>query len=353
MALPTTNLHEIVGGALQDVERISSLRNGSRSRVFREMEKDLKEAQRILARRLRETSRPLGGPDARFTEAGMVSYQRQIQLSLEYVKARMNGLTEAQATAAIRQSYNRTIQVMEGLERRFTGITRPLQLREASRLNAAIGRSAGSLLARVPTSWDRYGLSMIGEFERYMRAGLTTGASMDEMIGALTGHGGPTGKVSLRARVTPQGILRLQEADIPEGLFVRYRSWAERIVRTETMAAYNGARYEGLEEIRRTDFPDMQKKIVAILDQRTAPDSIYVNGQVRNLNASFEDGAGRTYLYPPARPNDRETVIPWRPRWEGPAREIPSQRQRALVGELSERETETLVQRARRRAGDG
>ena len=67
------------------------------------------------------------------------------------------------------------------------------------------------------------------------------------------------------------------------------------------------------------EFPEMKKKILAHFDSRTAEDSIAVHGQVRNVSGAgslFRDGAGREYEHPPARPNDRETVIPWMDEWE-------------------------------------
>lgn len=82
-----------------------------------------------------------------------------------------------------------------------------------------------------------------------------------------------------------------------------------------TAYAYNAANQATISTAKVVDFPDLQKKILAHFDNRTAPDSIYVHGQIRPVAGLFHDGAGREYLHPPARPNDRETVIPWRPVW--------------------------------------
>jgi hypothetical protein len=107
-----------------------------------------------------------------------------------------------------------------------------------------------------------------------------------------------------------------------QGVFSSRRGWAERIVRTETAAAYNGARMLAIREASK-EWPDVKKKILATFDKRTAYDSVAVHGQVRDLNDSFIDGAGRMYLQPPARPNDREIVIPWRPAWREMAHTRP------------------------------
>lgn len=342
---------ELLEGTRRDVEAISSLGSNRTNAVARELESELLEAQRNLARRLRSEAARYGGSTARFTGASAKSYERQIELSLQYLQARMVGLTEAQATAAIASSMTQTVRLMEGLEQRFTGIHRPLRLRQADRMRSAVRGAQSTLLRHIPTSVDRYGRNMIGQFERIMRVGLVQGSTLDEMTAALTGHGGPTGMVSMRATVTPSGVLRLEEADIPEGLFVRHRYWAERIVRTEVIRSYNGARLEGMRAIQEEDFPDLQKKIVAILDRRTAADSIAVDGQIRGIDEMFEDGAGRLYLYPPARPNDRETVIPWRPHWSGQMGRT-SRVDREALGELTPEERTAIVNGQRRGAGE-
>jgi hypothetical protein len=152
---------------------------------------------------------------------------------------------------------------------------------------------------------------MIAQMEGAMRAGFVSGLDQRQMVELLTGHGGPSGTVSMRASYSGGVVTVHSTEEIPEGLFRRHRYWAERIVRTETARAYNGANVEAMRAMSR-DFPDLHKKILATFDNRTAMDSVLVHGQVRPLDGLFMDGAGREYEYPPARPNDRETVIPWR-----------------------------------------
>lgn len=183
-------------------------------------------------------------------------------------------------------------------------------------MNLGLRGVRASILRRTATSVDRYGRRTIGTYERTIQRGLLVGASQSEVIDALVGRGGPTGVVSMAAvEVSPGVVRRVRLEAIPEGLFRRYRYWATRIVRTEVANAQNAAAMSAMGSARDTDFPDMQKKILAMMDNRTAPDSIAVHGQVRGLDDPFVDGAGRVYNHPPARPNDREVVIPWRPSW--------------------------------------
>lgn len=310
----TASVADIVRSTLADVRRLSAFRQQHGGVIAQELLQDLLDAQAQLARRIRSEHARFGGKDARFTGAAAVAYEAQIALAIQEVQNRINGVTERQGRAAITRSVKSTVALMTNLETRFTGITPVLRLHQAEQLQSLIHGISTTRLRESRTSVDRYGHAMIGEFEKMMRVGILRGASLDEMTAALTGHGGPRGTVSMSATVTPSGVIRLRTEAIPEGLFVRYRYWAERIVRTELMKAYNGARYDALHEIR-GEFPDLQKKIIAILDNRTAMDSIVVNGQVRDLDAPFHDGAGREYQYPPARPNDRETTIPWRAEW--------------------------------------
>ena len=290
---------------------VSGLDKGGRS-ALRELLADLEAADDDLRRRLTR----FGRLDETFTAASLAQYQAQVALVRRMVADRLSKTTNAASAAAFAQGRDGTARLLADLEAAFTGAARPLRLRQAATMSEAARGSLASLLRQHATSVDRYGTAMIGEFEKVMRRGLISGATRREMVDALCGLRGPTGQVSLAARVDPQTgqVVRLRTEQIGEGLFQRYRSWAWRIVRTETAKAYNEARLVGLYEQRQT-FPELRKKILAHFDDRTAPDSVVVHGQIRKLDEPFVDGAGRVYLRPPARPNDRETLIPWLPEW--------------------------------------
>lgn len=270
----------------------------------------------------------------------MVAYQAQVRAVLRYVEGRLGGLTHTAAMAAVETSTIHVAATLERLERSFRGITsRPISVSTAAMMDPARGFGA-SLLRQSESSVSRYGQAMIGEFENRMRAGLVTGLSNAQMVELLTGHGGPTGAVPMRARYANGVVTVLEMEEIPEGLFRRYRYWAERIVRTEVSRAYNAGHLESLRQMRST-FPDLQKKILANFDNRTAYDSVVVHGQVRPLDGLFLDGAGRLYQHPPARPNDRETVIPWRPDYPEEADTRP------LTPAEVEREAQAIRERRR------
>lgn len=311
----------------------------------RELLQLLMDADADMTRRLKTWNRYNGGGEARFTEASLVAYQAQIMEVIGYVRSRLLGLTNAEALAAAETSLRNTARLFNSLERAFTGITQPLRLEQAM-----VARLRPSLLARHATSVDRYGMSMIRDMQRTLSTGLASGRTQYQMMQQLRWMGGPRGVVSLAAvEIQPGLVVRIREGVIPEGLFVQRRSWAWRIVRTEVAEAQNAVS-ERIVETGHRQFPDMKRKILAVMDNRTANDSIGVHGQIRAIGENFVDGAGRRYLRPPSRPNDRETLIPWRERWPETPRSRPLTQ--AQQREMAERNAELQegAQRRRRRA---
>ena len=259
------------------------------------------------------------GPNMAFSDAQLATYSKQIDATIRYVKKRLLGITHNKAKFAISHSVKATAKEIAQLEEAFSGVATPLKLRQAATMDGIVQGTEGAMIPQRATSVDRYGDHMTRQFRTIMRDGMLQGASQGQMVDALVGHGGPKGpKVSTSARVDPATgkVIRLREENIPEGLFKRKKYWAERVVRTEVAHSQNEARLRTIDTAKETDFPDMAKKILAMMDMRTAMDSIGVHGQVKGTDEMFQDGAGRQYLRPPARPNDRETIVPWRKSWD-------------------------------------
>lgn len=269
--------------------KLVSLRDTRGRIATRELLEDLMEADRRMAARLEV----LGGAlDTKFTYAQAKAYQAQIQITVEAVKKKLAGLTDAQVLRAIDNGFSHTVEMVSRLEEMFAGVSEPMRIQEASHMSRIKNGIQSSLLAHKNESIQKYGDAMIRDFERTIRLGFMEGKTTRQITADLIAHGGPG------------------------GLF-RKKSWmAKRIVRTEVSNAYHESKLVTMQETRQLDFPDMQKKAMATFDNRTAFDSYAVHGQIRDLDDSFEDGAGRRYLRPPGRPNDRETVIPWRPSWK-------------------------------------
>lgn len=136
----------------------------------------------------------------------------------------------------------------------------------------------------------RYSAAVIEEFEGVLRRGMLTGKPWGDVRDELTSK-------SPFLQGSP-------------------KFWAERIVRTETMGAYNRA---GWEAIRAADdeLGDMVKILSATFDDRTGWDSYQVHGQIRRVDEAFA-WKGGLYQSPPNRPNDREVVVPHRVSWPIP-----------------------------------
>lgn len=309
--MPREDAERIVRASVSRAAKVVSLRDPAGRKAASQLLELLRSADVRLARKL---SAYVKGDPVTFTAAHAASIRAQTQVVASFVEARLLGLTEEAALSAVLGSIRSTANLIDKLEFAFKGINHPLALQQASVMSRLANSTASSLLAQHETSVDRYKTAMIAQMERRLMVGLVENQTIDQVVDSIVQLKGPKGVVSMRAVLSQGKVVRIAEEDIKEGLFVRYRYWAERIVRTETANAYEEAGLRSLYEAK-NELPDMQKKIMAVFDNRTAADSIAVHGQIRALDGMFIDGAGRQYLRPPARPNDRETVIPWRPEW--------------------------------------
>jgi len=269
----------------------------------------LSEADQRLSERLHKVVDRRGGAEVRFSEASALIFRKQIRLVQQYTNKRLLGLTHDQAKQAIQVSVKDTVSLAKAMEQRFRGVSQPLAIETQGWMDRATRGTNASLLQQHRTSVNRYGDRMILDFERQLRVGLLTGMSHHEIVSRLvdTGKLGGIKAAELHKR-DPRWFPKPTS-------YVKKRYWAERIVRTEMAYAANAANLSAMHGMR-DQFPDMGKKILATFDQRTALDSMAVHGQVRRLEEYFMDGAGRQYLHPPARPNDRETIVPWRMGWK-------------------------------------
>lgn len=277
----------------------------------------LEEAEKDLRRRL--DAAELAGMGERWTHYHLQRSLVLVQDAIIQTKAQLRAMLEEHSGELVERGMLDTVRLLKAMEARGVETALPLALEDAMRFDVARWGAQASLLRQHATSLDRYGSVMIAEFERAMQLGIVAKLTPDQMVGLLVGHGGPKGVVSIAARELEDGsVVRLLERYSGQGLFVDDRYWAERIVRTELMRSYNEGTQAAILEESVTDFPDLQRMIIATFDNRTAPDSLYVHGQIRGPTEPFTDGAGRTYMVPPGRPNDREDITPWRPRWEVP-----------------------------------
>lgn len=190
------------------------------------------------------------------------------------------------------------IASVKALEKRYTGHTPVLQVEQAGVLAGIYKGTTPSLLNRHKVSGKTYGPQTILAVRHELAKSLLTSESVDQAVDRVVGT---------------------------DGIFEKQRWRAERIVRTELSHSYGVTKQAAMEVMAKTDVPDLKKKLVATIDNRTGEDSKELNGQVQRVDQPFiwkvRDSKGNLtgkvvkYMQPPNRPQDREIVIPWRDGW--------------------------------------
>lgn len=189
------------------------------------------------------------------------------------------------------------ISAIEQLQEHFKGATPVLQPRQAAVFQRAYEGRAPSLLDHYESSSRLYGPPVIAKVRDQLTLSVLQGEGVDEAVDRVAGA---------------------------TGLVADQRWRAERIVRTESSFSYGVATQIGMDELSKQT-PQMLKRLVATLDDRTGEDSKELNGQTVPVDQPFvwvvKDSKGSPtgkvvrYMQPPGRPNDRELSIPWFSNW--------------------------------------
>ena len=143
-------------------------------------------------------------------------------------------------------------------------------------------------------------------------------------------------------RASSGGMTRNETVDALEGV-AEGQSWRiERLTRNRAAMAYNAAQLDGIDALVE-EFPDVYGRWVEHvddstwqpMDDRVAPDSLALHGQVQPPGEMFVMPAGGpgegSWVHPPNRPNDRAIIMPWRKSWEIPAYTVRGGRKLWLV----------------------
>ncbi len=195
-------------------------------------------------------------------------------------------------------------QTITTLEAKFTGATISLPLEEAATFEGIIDKRAPSLIRANESSFKRYGQVLTQKVEQELALSLATGDTPIEAIDRIQ-----------------------QAADL---------TWwqAERIVRTEMANAFNAAHADSIVEANKL-LRDLGKRwsehvsdtTGLPLDNRVAPDSMVLHGQVTTADGVFVMPPdervsakvwNKIYTHSPNRPNDRSVTMPWRAGWGVP-----------------------------------
>lgn len=251
----------------------------------------LARAQSTLTKRIEASTERIGGDS--FTVQHAAVTRAAIQDAVVQVQSDLAASDDLYAKSAAWFATRNTLRWMSVMDPESA----VLALDEAAMLDASYRGASASLLRMRASMGDggvlqRYGMATIGEFEQILQTAVLTAEDLGDTVEALT--------------------------DASPFLTGAPRVWAERIARTEMLGALNGGQAAAMDEMNE-EFGDMVKVLVAAFDNRTSWDSYLVHGQVRRLDEPFEcvryNGSPVFYLNPPGRPNDRETVVPWRLSW--------------------------------------
>jgi hypothetical protein len=254
----------------------------------------------------------LGKGSSSFTAHHLHMALAQLKAGQIYIDDQMIGELNTATREAQVESLHGLVRDYKKLENHFTGHAPVLPIEEAARFAGVIDKSRSSLLRQHETSIKRYGVNVIDSVQEQMAVSLASGETLDGVI--------------TRVHSTVKGEF-----------------WqAERIARTESCYAANVTHSDGIKDIAKED-PGLLQQWVEFcapdgrpLDERTSVDSIAIHGQVTDpggvftmpATAPFPDVKGNTivppalvgqsWAVPPCRPNGRETVMPWSPKWGTP-----------------------------------
>jgi len=239
------------------------------------------------------------GDDQRFTPHSYRVALAQINEMQARLQQALGEHLESGATLAASLAPEHLTREIAALSRHFQDSVTPVNL-DAARV---VATSKSYIIPRIQTSAARYA-GMVGhDLRETIAASILRGESRYHLVNRLQRQGGPMGRVDM-------GGGRME--DIPEGLFRRYRHWAERVARTEVHSAYNSTLMESMHDARR-DIPDLQKRWCA---DGSACDAVClpINGQKVALDAMFDTPRG-AIEHAPAHPNCRCRTGAWRAEW--------------------------------------
>ncbi len=258
----------------------------------------------------------------RFTAQRMRVALRQVQASID-AAARLEPVMASALKLGRRDTGALAAASLETEIARFGSVfgesIRPVQLDTA----AVIARGDRLMWKRHKISGARYGGQVGDDIRHQLAVGVAKGETFAELKARLVKHGGPRGMVALRGRLgDPNAVAEY----IAEGLFARYRHWAERLVRTELMHAYNLQHQQGLALLNQNLDAGQEPYVRlwdAAADRRVCPICRGLDGKTAPMDGLFVGG----YDHPPAHPYCRCVEVAWHASWGT----IPGERQGVVV----------------------
>jgi hypothetical protein len=268
--------------------------------------------RRVYEEILRELTRAVASLPVTFDQTVKAGMLAQARAAMSRFVAMGADELSAATAAAMSQASSEAFRLLSQMEHQFAGAVVPMPINEIALLKRATNR-ASSLLSVHRRSLARYGAHVVIGMETQTAVGLALGESTSQIIDRIQG--------------------------------VADTEWwqGERIVRTEMAYAYNAGHRDAIEiEAEEMDgdvwsqWSEHATADGAPLDNRVAVDSLAMHGQIAGTcevftqppTSPYPDARGRTdvppglvgqtWEHPPNRPNDRSTLVPWRPHWNVP-----------------------------------
>lgn len=278
----------------------------------------LRPLRRMYDQAIRDIERRLaalpGGKRDKFTAHQYRLYLGQLrQGSMVIAKRLASGLGDISKKAQT-EAVRDLVQDIAKLEKTFTGAEVVLPIEEAGRFQGVVSGVRESMLRNHAVSMANYSARLVKSMENQLSSSLLMGDDLGTAIDRV-----------------------MNTADV---------EWwqAERIVRTETIWAYNATQRQGIQESA-GELPDMMMRWTEHINDTTGQalddrvdgghgrieDSHAMHGQVAppggvfRFPSSMPSGAGipaklsrfvgKSWANPPNRPNDRATIAPVRPHW--------------------------------------
>lgn len=250
----------------------------------------------------------LGKGDDRFTPQMYRSTLVQIRGALTHIRGPLaEGVASTLrhgGTLAAGLATQHLINEVTSWSAMFEGTIRPISIEAAS----VLAEGKDLVWKRFSNSAKRYAGQVGDDIHKQLAIGVVRGETVDQLTHRLAKLGGPSGLVYTRGQ---EGSPRAKAEFISEGLFRRYRHFAERLVVTETVNAYNSFAMTGMDELEAED-PGYFKRWDAAIDKRTCTQCGRYDDLVVKLDASFPGGI----KHPPLHPRCRCAVVVWRKEWD-------------------------------------
>jgi hypothetical protein len=252
----------------------------------------------------------------------------QLRVGVRELTDQIGASVALKAREAQVESLRTLVSNIQQADQLAVGVAPTMALEEASVFYGVLQGVDPSLSRAYQTTMQTYGQRTINKVELELGAMLASGASTYDTVGTVT--------------------------NIIQG--ERWR--AERIVRTEVMHAYNSAHERGIIEASRS-IPSLFSRWTENIDdltgqaydKRVAADSFALHGQIARPGGLFTMPPanlvspklwGTQFRFPPNRPNDRATIIPWRPEWGVPGYFYQAGRRIEVGGDESEEQIAKL-----------